>query len=134
MGNYKVGDRVRVKSSEWYYRNKIKAGQRGFWAGTNTFTSDMSKFCGEVVTISSVIDEGTRKGAIEYFIEEEELIKHYWTDEMFEEMVREYDYIKFGEFYIVYNTISKQAHPDIINTIEDVNKLIDKKKFYFIVA
>ena len=37
-----------------------------------------------------------------------------------------YDYMKFGEFYIVYNTISKQAYPDIIDTIEDVNKLIHK--------
>lgn len=126
MGSYRVGDKVRVRSLEWYYNKKAKAAGQVIWAGTNTFTSDMSKFCGEVVTISSVVDEGTRKGVIEYFIEEEGAIKHYWTDEMFEEVVHEYDYIKFGEFYIVYNTISKQAHPDIINTIEDVNKLIDE--------
>lgn len=124
MGNFKVGDKVRVKSSKWYHKNLAKSGRGFFWVGSNTFTPEMSAHCGEIVTISSIVDSSSR-GAVEYYIEEE-LVKHHWTDEMFEETRCEFDYMKFGEFYIVYNTISKQAYPDIIDTIEDVNKLIDK--------
>lgn len=122
MGSYRVGDKVRVKSLEWYYNKKAKAAGQVIWAGTNTFTSDMSKFCGEVVTISSVVDEGTRKGVIEYFIEEEEIIKHYWTDEMFEDKISNYNVWEFGKLFVIVNEIDKKVFPDFFTTREEAKK------------
>ena len=99
---YKVGDKVRIKSIDWYNENKDSNGNVVFsskvthfsWRENvrTVFTKDMSKFCGKVVTIETVwtvnysIVEGTN---IDYF-----------TDGMIEGLVEEeIDLIpKFGEF------------------------------------
>ncbi len=51
MGNmkYKVGNKVRIKSIDWYNENKNEYG--GIDCGAYTFTYGMSKFCGKIVTI-----------------------------------------------------------------------------------
>ena len=88
---YKVGDRVRIKSLDWYNKNKDSNGNvvvssivsRFSWCKhvRTVFTKDMTKFCGKVVTIETVwtvnysIVEGTN---IDYF-----------TDEMIEGLVEE---------------------------------------------
>ena len=95
---YKVGDRVKIKSLDWYNENKDSNGNVVFsskvthfsWRENvrTVFTKDMSKFCGKVVTIETVwtvnysIVEGTN---IDYF-----------TDEMIEGLVEEetYDFLK----------------------------------------
>lgn len=75
---YKVGDKVRVKSLEWYNENKNSSGSihcdsRVF------FVSDMSKFCGSIFTIKDIdIDLGA------YNVEEN---IYYWTDNMLEGLV-----------------------------------------------
>ena len=93
MGNmrFKVGDRVRIKSIDWYNKNKDSNGNVVFsskvthfsWCENvrTVFTKDMSKFCGKVVTIEIVwtvnysIVEGTHRD--------------YFTDEMIEGLVEE---------------------------------------------
>lgn len=48
---YKVGDKVRVKSLEWYDNNYDDGG---FTVDSNWFDADMSVFCGKVANIKSV--------------------------------------------------------------------------------
>lgn len=66
---YKKGDKVRVKSLEWFNTNKDKNGE------VLCFTSDMTPYCGKIVTISKVLP-------YYYFIEESD--NYAWTDSMLE--------------------------------------------------
>jgi hypothetical protein len=60
---HKIGDKVRVKSLDWYNANK---NHNGYITGLGeTFGDTMSKFCGKLVTINSVTKFG-------YFINEDE--------------------------------------------------------------
>ena len=88
---YKVGDKVRIKSLDWYNENKDKNGNIVFSSKVphfalcvnvrTVFTKDMVKYCGKVVTIENVwtanysIVEGTHRD--------------YFTDEMIEGLVEE---------------------------------------------
>jgi hypothetical protein len=54
---YKVGDRVRIKSIEWFNENKNDEG----WVGLNNrkaFFEIQSYYCGEIMTIATVYDDG----------------------------------------------------------------------------
>lgn len=75
---YKVGDKVRINSLDWYNKNKGNDGIVEF--STSVFVPGMSQFCGKVVTIEAVFDEGDDDDVI-YCMEE---IGYDWTDEMFE--------------------------------------------------
>ena len=88
---YKIGDRVQIKSLDWYNKNKDKNGNIVFSSKVphfalcvnvrTVFTKDMVKYCGKVVTIENVwtanysIVEGTHRD--------------YFTDEMIECKVEE---------------------------------------------
>ena len=48
---YKVGNKLKVKSLAWYDKNK---GSRGSIATDDTFVFDMKKYCGKVLTITGV--------------------------------------------------------------------------------
>lgn len=71
---YKVGDKVRIKSKEWWdAQPKNESGS--VECGADTFTDMMVYMCGKVVEISDVLDDTY-------------LIKEYgftWTDEMFDD-------------------------------------------------
>lgn len=74
---YKVGDKVRIKSLDWYYSNSDCIGdiQCGDWY----FTLSQASYCGKVLTISAICDDFyMMKG-----------IGRYWTDEMIECLVDE---------------------------------------------
>ena len=75
---YKPGDRVRVKSLDWYNTNKNSEGTIIF-NGFRIFDEDMSKFCGKVVTIESYNSRWYY-----YDIKEDEKV-NFWYDEMFED-------------------------------------------------
>ena len=49
---YKVGDKVRIKSLDWYNKNRDKTNE--IECGSVYFISDMTVFCNKIVTISSV--------------------------------------------------------------------------------
>ena len=61
---YKVGDKVKIKSLEWYRKNKNLSGEIGCFC--QNFVKSMSMYCGNLATITSVspyrytldIDEG----------------------------------------------------------------------------
>ena len=79
---YNVGDKVRIKSLDWYNENKDEDGIVEL--STHIFTPGMSQFCGKVVTIEDVFEDIDDN--VVYYIEE---IDYDWTDEMFECLVEE---------------------------------------------
>ena len=79
--NYKVGDRVLIKSLDWYNENKDEYGFLDF--STSVFVPGMSQFCGKIVTIEDVFEE---EDDVVYCMEG---IDYDWTDEMIEGLVEE---------------------------------------------
>lgn len=80
---YKVGDKVRIKSIDWYNENKTKRGD--VWFDNALFTGGQSLYCGCELTIRLVTDD-------HYYVIEND---YYWTDEMIEGLVEEETKSKF---------------------------------------
>ena len=82
---YKVGDKVRIKSIDWYNENKDEVGniryKRDGSAYPVFFSKYMSNFCGEILTIKSVFKHS-------YHMNETSSCE-FWTDEMIEGLVEE---------------------------------------------
>jgi hypothetical protein len=74
---YKIGDKVRIKSIDWYNENKDESGC--IVCGKRLFYPLMSKYCGNIFTISDVYSNF-------YQMYENRLN---WTDEMIEGLVEE---------------------------------------------
>ena len=77
---YKAGDKVKVISKEKFdelcgVRDHIRAAKLD---NTCPMTKQMSRFCGKVVTIALVGEDGT------YMIKEGRLPRQWWSDSMFE--------------------------------------------------
>jgi len=88
---YKVGDYVRIKSLDWYNKNKDNYG--AIYAGNGfCFWKNMVRHCGEIMKITSVkVDpEDSNKGY--YFMENSD---EKWTDGMIEGLVEEETKPKF---------------------------------------
>ena len=79
---YKVGDKVRIKSLDWYNENKNEYGNVEF--STHVFVPRMSKYCGMIVTIEDVFED--TDGNVAYYVDG---IDWDWTDEMIEGLVEE---------------------------------------------
>ena len=80
---YKVGDKVRIKSLDWYNENKDKKGLIDADAGGGFyFDKDMSRWCGSTMTILKVYDDF-------YGMKEDYISQFFWTDEMIECKVEE---------------------------------------------
>ena len=79
---YKVGDKVRINSIEWYNENKD-------WTGhvpvPCLFRKEMSEYCGQIMTIRHI-------NSASYFLEG---VNFFWSDEMFEGLVEEKTKPKF---------------------------------------
>ena len=74
---YKVGDKVKVKSREWYYKNKDKYGCVEF-NNIISFIKQMTKYCGRDVVITDANDAY-------YTIDVDSKNTFMWTDDMFED-------------------------------------------------
>jgi hypothetical protein len=75
---YNVGDKVQIKSLDWYNENKDKDGRVN--CGYHTFIEKMSKFCGQTMIVCQRTSIGVMTMADN---------PHYWTDEMIEGLVEE---------------------------------------------
>ena len=73
---YNVGDKVQIKSIDWYNENKDANGDVLCFYGVHKFTKEMSKFCDKTVTISTNLT-----GDGEYLIKEDDET-NWWTDDM----------------------------------------------------
>lgn len=82
---YNVGDKVRIKSKEWYEANKDSQGNITTLA---SFTQSMAVFCGRKANIVE-IDEGTYRLDIDNG-------RFFWDDEMFEDVQPEKPTISTG--------------------------------------
>ena len=81
---YKVGDKVRIKSLDWYNENKDDYGYVNLRENTDShynFFTGQSDFCGEVITIAKVSDN--------FYDAIEDDGYWFWTDEMIEGLVEE---------------------------------------------
>ena len=81
MKYYKVGDKLRVKSIDWY--NKRKSNFLGIvYDTTPHFLEDMSKYCGQVATITKMLCSNVFKISLDggYYD---------WGNDMFEGLVEE---------------------------------------------
>lgn len=88
--NYKIGDKVRIKSLDWYMSNKDKHDNIIFYNGYDInicFTHIMATYCGKVM---SIVDVDSKHG---FYSMEEDNGKYCWVDEMFEGLV-DYEYIE----------------------------------------
>lgn len=72
---FKVGDRVRVKSLEWY--NSKEKDSVGLINFGKCFTASMSKKCGRILTIRNIYED--------YYIVNESIFS--WQDWMLEDEV-----------------------------------------------
>lgn len=75
---YKVGDKVRIKSLDWYNENKDEYGYIDY--GCYMFFPCMSKFCGKTFEIAEVYSNC-------YHVKELDAKTLEWTDEMIEGLV-----------------------------------------------
>lgn len=79
---YKVGDKVQVKSLDWYVKNKNEDGD--IFIDDSSFVREMSNLCGKELTIKSVGDD-------DYIVKE----NHWsWGDGMLVSMQEESDIVK----------------------------------------
>lgn len=75
---YKVGDKVRIKSLDWYNENKDEYGYID--CGSRAFFTKMSNWCGKIATIKEICKTNC------YRLEEYDFD---WTDEMIEGLVED---------------------------------------------
>lgn len=85
---YNVGDRVLIKSIDWYNENKDEFGEVRF------FVKSMIQYCGSILTIETKTED--------YYQVKENIF--WWTDEMIEGLVKEETEPKYedevnGEYY-----------------------------------
>lgn len=77
-GKYIVGDKVIVKSLDWYNENKNECGDVNVPC---CFVRSMSEYCGKVVTIKRIYYSS--------YIIDDDGGRFSWSDEMFEGLARE---------------------------------------------
>lgn len=104
---YKIGQKVRVKSLDWYHHNKDSFGSVPIGDKKPKFTYAMSKYCGQVLTI----DEQTEYEGEYYMIEDDGV--YTWADEMFEGVVDDHQY---------HTDMSGRYHPD--SELDNIDKYI----------
>ena len=92
---YKVGDKVRIKSLDWYNTNKDGFGL--IFCNHICFDEKMTEFCGKTVTIAAQRDNKY------YFISEDNCLS-FWSEDMIECLVerhgKTYPY-KIGDIVIL---------------------------------
>lgn len=106
---YKIGQKVRVKSLDWYHHNKDRFGSVPIGDKKPKFTYGMSKYCGLVLTID---DHSEYEG--EYYMVEDDGV-YTWTDEMFEGVVNDHQY---------HTDMSGRYHPD--SEPDNIDKYIQR--------
>ena len=82
---YKVGDRVKIKSLDWYNENKNQLGRVS--CGSKSYTIEMCFFCGKTLTIQAI--------GLDFYLMEEDNLGYEFTDEMIEGLAEEGSKPKF---------------------------------------
>ena len=106
---YKIGQKVRVKSLDWYHHNKDGYGSVPIGDKKPKFTYNMSKYCGQVLTV----DDHTEYEGEYYMIEDDG--RYVWADEMFEGVVDDHQH---------HTDMSGRYHPD--SELDNIDKYIQR--------
>ena len=122
---YNVGDRVRIKSIDWYNENKNEDGNIPLIENTNSsfnFIKVMRGLCGKVMTISSVSSH--------YYDMVEDNCEYCWTDEMIEGLVEEKPSNENKEQLLMIRpyTMEIVSHKDYEIIQRDSKFFLEKKK------
>lgn len=116
---YKVGDKVKIKSLEWYSKNKNGLGHVSHYDTNNTFVSSMSSYCGMTANITEV--EGS------HYILDVDNGDWWWQDFMFEEAFsydQNYEHLK----EIAIELIRANANPMAVAFLaKEIYKELKKK-------
>jgi hypothetical protein len=127
---YKVGDKVRIKSLDWYNENKNDFGL--IFCNNICFDEKMIEFCGKTVTIVAQRDNKY------YYIKEDNCLS-FWSEDMIEgladepqekmvslEKVEEWLYKNFYESYNLndYGTYDLDK-PYIASLFDTINEMFD---------
>jgi hypothetical protein len=115
MGILKRGDKVLIKSLDWY-RDNCKNGN-GVETEGNTFVSDMREYCGREATITKYYSDT-------HFHIDIDGENWGWTIGMVDlkeprKVEPNYDFIRFGEFYIAFDKNNLIAIPEFFDSKED---------------
>ena len=111
---YKRGDRVKIKSLDWYNENKDQHGRVA--CGYHVFTEEMSKFCGYTMIVCNRTNLGvmTMGGSASY-----------WTDEMIEGIADDLQEDKM----VSLNKVEKYLRENIILYVYATN--LDQREEWF---
>ncbi|WP_195375371.1 hypothetical protein [Parabacteroides leei] len=86
MNKYNIGDKVRIKSIEWYNQNKEEHGLIINDAEeSNVFCSGMSLYCGRELTVKAIDPDGRYSLTDNDGIGDGDLYTWSWEEWMFEE-------------------------------------------------
>lgn len=113
---YKTGDKVKIKSLEWYNQNKEANGF--IFCNHICFDEKMTEFCGKTVTIAAQRNEKY------YFIMEDNCLS-FWTDEMIEGIAVDLQEDKM----VSLNKVEKYLRENIILYVWATN--LDKQEEWF---
>lgn len=83
---YKVGDKVKIKSLDWYTKNKDENGDVYLKNGLY-FIVEMKEYCGDIMTIEKALN-GYDKCSNIYKMKDDDN-SYSWTEEMIECLVEE---------------------------------------------
>lgn len=125
---YKVGDKVKIKSLDWYNDNRDYNGnvECGFYY----FIEEMSKYCGKILTIGDVYRN-------EYELQEDE--NFIWTDDMFDSIIENPDDVeskassdseKMVSLKMILEYLDKELYTsyDLLGNIQTVSKNAVRKE------
>lgn len=119
---YKKGDRVKIRSLEWYNANKNSEGAIIFH-DLRIFEESMSEFCGKVVTINYYNPRGN------YYDIEEDGKVNYWSDDMFEGLAIEKPQEKMVSLEQVCELLKNIIDDDVLVKCGSVIKCMDVDEF-----
>lgn len=125
---YKIGDKVKIKSLDWYNDNRDFYGnvECGFYY----FIEEMSKYCGKILTIGEIYRNY-------YDLQEDE--NFIWTDEMFDSIIENTDDVEsktsseqMVSLKMICEYLDKELYTsyDLLGNVQTVSKnAVSKKDF-----
>ena len=122
---YKVGDKVRIKSLDWYNENKDVYGNVEI-SEDYYFKPPMSEFCGKVVVIKYISNK------FKYYDIEEDDGADYWTDEMIECKMEEEYMLKEEKQEMLLGLVSVKDKGQELIPHKDYEIKQDGEKFYLV--
>ena len=117
---YKEGDKVRIKSLDWYYKKCDDFGNVD--CGFYYFTKYMTEFCGKEATIKDIYRNNR-------FSISEDLGRYIWTSEMFEcinENTKNEKMINIKDASKICSLVTSTLFPNMFRCGEEIKELEDK--------